>query len=110
MIRISISPAAYDTIADTLRLGSVGVEPEINDKGERLVWVDVGVANKLSAMRGPGESLSDAILRLAGAEALGRPKVDPIDELVRIVGEGEPGKPAAPKRGSDRRPIPRRRR
>jgi hypothetical protein len=42
-------PGAYDAIADTLPLGSVGVEPEINDKGERLVWVDFGVANKLSA-------------------------------------------------------------
>jgi hypothetical protein len=105
MIRISITPAAFDAIADTLPLGSVGVEPEVNNKGERLVWVDVGVANRLGAMRGPGESLSDVILRLAAAEALGRPKVDPIEELVRLVGEGEPGKPAARKRGHSRRPI-----
>jgi hypothetical protein len=73
MIGISITPAAFDriaeTIADTLPWGSVGVEPEVNNKGERLVWVDVGVANRLGAMRGPGESLSDVILRLAAAEA-----------------------------------------
>jgi hypothetical protein len=36
----------------------VAVEPELSAAGERLVWVDVGVANRLSAMRGPGESLS----------------------------------------------------
>jgi hypothetical protein len=54
----------------------------------------------------PGESYSDVILRLAAAEALGRPKVDPIEELVRLVG-AEPGGPAT-KRGSDRRPLPRR--
>ncbi len=31
--------------------------------GERQVWIDVSVANKLSAMRGPGESLSTHIDR-----------------------------------------------
>jgi hypothetical protein len=110
MIRISITPAAFDAIADTLPLGSVAAEPEVNDKDERLVWLDVGLANRLRAMRGPGKSYSDVILRLAAAEALGRPKVDPIDELVRLVGEVEPTKPSATKRGSDRRPTGRRRR
>ncbi len=52
VIRISITPAAFDAIADTLPLGSVAVEPEANANGERQVWVDVSVANKLSAMRG----------------------------------------------------------
>ncbi len=86
MIRISITPATFDAIADTLPLGSVAVEPEAGAKGDRLVWVDVSVANKLSAMRGPRETLSDVILRLAALEALGPAKVDPLDELVRIVG------------------------
>ena len=105
MIRISITPAAFDAIADTLPLESVAVEPEAGAKGDRLVWVDVSVANKLSAMRGPRETLSDVILRLAALEALGPAKVDPLDELVRIVGEAEPHKPAAPKRGPDRRRV-----
>jgi hypothetical protein len=71
MIRISISSAAFDAIADTLPLGSVAVEPEADANGERQVWVDVSVANKLSAMRGPRKSLSDVILRLA---AYGSPR------------------------------------
>jgi hypothetical protein len=108
MMRIAISPAAFDAISATLPLGSVAVEPEVTDKGERLVWIDVGVANRLSAMRGPGESYSDVILRLAAAEALGRPKVDPIDELVRLVGED--AAPITLPARSIRRPMPRRRR
>ena len=35
LIRISI-PAAFEAIAATLQLGSVGYEPELNAKGERL--------------------------------------------------------------------------
>ena len=75
MIHISITPAAFEAIADTLPLGSVAVEPEAGAKGDRLVWVDVSVANKLSAMRGPRETLSDVILRLAGGAGTrpGRP-------------------------------------
>jgi hypothetical protein len=79
--------------------------PEADANGERRVWVDVSVANKLSAMRGSRESLSDVILRLAALEALGPTKVDPLDELVRIVGEAERHKPEAPKRGPDRRRV-----
>ena len=108
MICLSITPAAFDAIAATLPVGSVGYEREPDAKGERQVWVDVSVANRLSAMRGLGESLSDVILRLAAIEALGPAKVDPLDELVRIVGAAEPRKPAASKRGTDRRPTGRR--
>jgi predicted CopG family antitoxin len=38
-------------------------------KGERLIWVETAVADKLAAMRGPGESHSDVILRLFEIEA-----------------------------------------
>jgi hypothetical protein len=40
----------------------------VDAKGERLVWVERSVVDKLSALRGPGESLSDVILRVAAAE------------------------------------------
>ncbi len=104
MIRISIAPAAFDAIADTLPLGSVAVEPDVDPRG--AAGLDRRLCrSKLSAMRGPGESLSDVILRLAAIEALGPAKVDPLDELVRIVGKAEPHKPAAPKRGPDRRRV-----
>jgi hypothetical protein len=47
----------------------VGYENETNEKGERLIWLDHGVVSRLRAMRGPGESYSDAILRLVASRA-----------------------------------------
>ncbi len=64
MIRIAITPAAFEAIAATLPLGSVGYEPQLNAKGERLIWLEAAVVDRLMAMRGPGESYSDVILRL----------------------------------------------
>ena len=52
MIRISISPTAFDALAQTLPLGSVGFEAELDEKGERLI-VMVGV--------GLGYIVTDAI-------------------------------------------------
>ena len=40
MIRIAITQAAFDAIAATLPLGSVGYENETNERGERLIWLD----------------------------------------------------------------------
>jgi hypothetical protein len=71
MIRIAITQAAFDAIASTLPLGSVGYENATDEQGQRLIWLDHAVVNRLRAMRGPGESFSDAILRLvahAGSE------------------------------------------
>jgi hypothetical protein len=65
MVRIAISQAAFDAIAKTLPLGSVGYDNATNEKGERLIWLDPRVVDRLGALRGPGESYSDAILRLA---------------------------------------------
>ena len=52
VIRIAISQAAFEAIAATLPLGSVGYEAEANERGERLV-VMVGV--------GLGYIVTDAI-------------------------------------------------
>jgi hypothetical protein len=68
MIRIAISEAAFEAIAKTLPLGSVGFENEVNKKGERLIWLYAAVVNRLAAMRGPGESYNDVILRLGKGE------------------------------------------
>jgi hypothetical protein len=65
MTRIAISQAAFDAIAKTLALGDVGYENAVNEKGERLIWLDPRVVDRLRAMRGPGESYSDVILRIA---------------------------------------------
>ena len=65
MVRIAISQAAFDFITKTLPLGDVGYENATNEKGERLIWLDRAVVYRLRAMRGPDESYSDVISRLA---------------------------------------------
>jgi hypothetical protein len=69
MIRMAITQAAFDAIAATLAFGSVGYETAVNEKGERLIWLDGAVVDRLCSLRGPGESYSDVILRLTAAEA-----------------------------------------
>ena len=65
MIRIAVSVEAFDAIATTLPVGSVGYENKTNERGERLIRLDHTVVARLRAMRGPAESYSDVILRLA---------------------------------------------
>jgi hypothetical protein len=65
MIRIAISVEAFEAIARTLPLGSVGYENATNQRGERLIWLEPTVLTGLKAMRGHGESYSDVILKLA---------------------------------------------
>jgi hypothetical protein len=48
----------------------VADEPEANAKGERTVWLEEVWVDRLRAMRGPGESYSDVILRLAAESEL----------------------------------------
>ena len=67
MIRIAISQAAFDAIVSSMPLGAVGYENEANELGERLIWLAPNVVDRLRALRQPGESYSDVILRLAQA-------------------------------------------
>ena len=67
MVRIAISQAAFDAIAATMALGSVGYENKTDEEGNRLIRLDRAVVDRLRGMRGPGESFSDVILRLAMA-------------------------------------------
>jgi hypothetical protein len=64
MICIAITEAAFQAIAATLP-GNVGYENKVNEKGERLVWLDPDMVARLRSLRGPGESYSDVILRIA---------------------------------------------
>jgi hypothetical protein len=73
MIRIAITRAALDAIAATHALGSVAYEAEANEQGDRLIWLEDAIADRLATMRGTGESYSDAILRLVERETKGRP-------------------------------------
>jgi hypothetical protein len=54
MIRIAISQAAFDAISATLPLGSVGYENKTNERGERYVWLEPRVVDRLRTMRRPG--------------------------------------------------------
>jgi hypothetical protein len=65
MIRLAISQAAFDAIASTLPLGSIAYEAETDANGDRLTWLPRSVADRLRALRGPGESYSDVVLRVA---------------------------------------------
>lgn len=64
MIRIAVSVEAYEAIVATLALGSVGVEPQPNERGERLIWLEQRQLDKLNSIRCPDESYSETIIRL----------------------------------------------
>ena len=58
-------PIFSDSIADeaikaTLPLGSTAYEAKSTANGERLIWLDARVVNRLAAMRGPGERYSES--------------------------------------------------
>ena len=65
MIRIAISIEAFEAIERTLPVGSVAIEPHVNERGERYVWLAPNVVDRLKALRRAGESYSDVILRIA---------------------------------------------
>lgn len=65
MIRIAITIEAFEAIAQTLPVGSVAYEAEADAKGQMHIWIDDREADKLAAMRGPGEDYSAVILRIA---------------------------------------------
>jgi hypothetical protein len=69
VIRISITVATFEAIAATLPFGSIGFEREPAGDGERQIWLEPHILNKLRHLRGPGESYSGVILRLAAGEA-----------------------------------------
>ena len=48
MVRIAISQAAFEAIAATLPLGSVGFENATNERGERLIWLELLLARQLT--------------------------------------------------------------
>ncbi len=81
MIRIAITPAAFDAIAKTMPFGSVGYDVDVIGS-QRYVWLAPNVVDRLRFLRGPGESYSDVILRLA-SENVAKGLADSLD-LSRI--------------------------
>jgi hypothetical protein len=66
---IAITQAAFEAIARSLPLGNVSFENKTDEQGQRLIWLDQAVVDRLRSLRGAGESYSDVILRLAKADA-----------------------------------------
>ena len=66
MIRMAITQAAFDAIARALPAGSVAYEPAGEEGGLRYIWLEARWVDRLKSYRGPSESYSDVILRLAG--------------------------------------------
>jgi hypothetical protein len=68
VVRIAISIEAFDAIAKTLPLGNVSFENRTDEQGQRLIWLDRSVVDRLRSLCEPGESYSDVIRRLAKAD------------------------------------------
>ena len=65
-IRIAVTAEAFAAIARTLPVGSVAYEPAVEEGDLRYIWLEPRWLDRLNSYRGPGESYSDVILRLAG--------------------------------------------
>jgi hypothetical protein len=76
MVRLAITQAAFDAVARTLPLGSLGYEAHRGTDGEVHIWIEDRWADKLAAMRQPGESYIDVIVRIA-SEGGSRIRVKP---------------------------------
>ena len=62
MVRIAISEAACDSLAETLPFGSVGYENAVDDKGNRLIWVPPDALAKLKACAAPVASQTIGVI------------------------------------------------
>jgi len=63
MISITISGRAYAAIAETMPPGAVTGQ-EIVPDGEYRIWLPLEFVTRLKALREPGETFSDVILRV----------------------------------------------
>jgi hypothetical protein len=67
MIAITITPAAYEAIRATLPMTDGAVS--IGSDGLIRIWLDRKFVDRLEHMRGPRETYSHVILRLAEASS-----------------------------------------
>jgi hypothetical protein len=65
MIGITITAEAYAAIKPTLPADTQTWPTSPGDQGDVVIWLDQSTVDRLGAMRGPAESYSDVILRLA---------------------------------------------
>jgi hypothetical protein len=67
MIRVVLTDEAYDAIASTLPKGAARW-PMQRDRGQCFIQVEAAMVNRMRAVRRPGESYSEVILRLVELE------------------------------------------
>jgi hypothetical protein len=65
MIGITVTAEAYAAIRATLPAATQTWPTHPGDHGDVVICLDQATVDRLGAMRGPGQSYSDAILRLA---------------------------------------------
>ena len=108
MIRIAISQAAFEAIVRTLPFGSVSFENKMTENGERLIWLEPRVVDRLRSLRGPGEDYSKVILLVAAGGGGGRLMAEVLGTWEgverQIGGRGDGGNPARAIEGD--RPAP----
>jgi hypothetical protein len=63
MIRVVLTDAVYDAIASTLPKGAARW-PMQREQGQCFIQVEAAVVDRMRAMRRPGESYSEVILKL----------------------------------------------
>lgn len=57
MVRIAISQAAFEAIARTLPFGGVAFENKIDENGDRLIWLELRVVDRVQGPAWPGREL-----------------------------------------------------
>ena len=82
MIRISTSPTAFEALAQTLPLGSVAYEKELDERGECHVWLEPNVVARLKALRGPARAIPTS--------SCGSRRKAPHGAFLRQGGDGAP--------------------
>jgi predicted CopG family antitoxin len=65
MIAISITLEAYEAVSATMPEDADAFPPQLDERGGVRFVVDRKTLDRLTALRGPGESYSDVILRMA---------------------------------------------
>jgi hypothetical protein len=71
MIGITITAEAYAAIKATLPADTQTWPTSPPGLGDVVIWLDQATVDRLGALRGPGESYSDVILRVAEGEGGG---------------------------------------
>jgi hypothetical protein len=65
---ITITAEAYAAIKATLPADTQTWPTSPGDQGDVVIWLEQATVDRLGALRGPGESYSDVIIRVARAE------------------------------------------